>query len=61
MPVDDIVPSKEKSNYGNRLKANMMSQMPQPGQEATPTQPDGSPKGGMDGNLVSNRASGAPK
>jgi hypothetical protein len=60
MPVDDIVPSKEKTNYGNRLQANMQIAA-QSNQEATPTQPDGSPKGGMDGNLVSNRANGAPE
>ena len=60
MPVDEIIPSREKSSYEGRQEAKMaMSQMQQqqPGQ-STPTQPDGSPKGGMDGNTVSNRDTG---
>lgn len=57
MPVDDIVPSREKENYALRAEANLAAKQAQAGQ-GTPTQPDGSPKGGMDGNTVSNRNTG---
>jgi len=56
MPVDDIVPSREKNAFLGRAQAQIAAQQAQ--QESTPTQPDGSPKGGMDGNIVSNRVSG---
>jgi hypothetical protein len=56
MPVDDIVPSREKTAFLGRAQAQIAAQQAQ--QESTPTQPDGSPKGGMDGNVVSNRVSG---
>jgi hypothetical protein len=64
MPVDDIIPSKEKATFDARTKARLAlsqaqasAQQPQ-APESTPTQPDGSPKGGMDGNIVMNRQSG---
>jgi hypothetical protein len=58
MPVDQIVPSREQLGFEAREETKMaMQQMQQP-QQATPTQPDGSPKGGMDGNTVSNRDTG---
>lgn len=57
MPVDDIVPSREKNAFVGRLQAKAAAQAEQQ-QAATPTQPDGSPKGGQDGNTVSNRDSG---
>jgi hypothetical protein len=64
MPVDDIIPSKEKATFDARTKARLAlsqaqasAQQPQ-APESTPTQPDGSPKGGMDGNTVMNRQSG---
>lgn len=55
MPVDDIVPSREKEGYSARMAARAQAQ-----QQAapTPTQPDGSPKGGMEANTVSNRVTG---
>ncbi|HAW76802.1 MAG TPA: hypothetical protein DCW74_13835 [Alteromonas australica] len=56
MPVDDIVPSREKERFQDKVKAQMQAQ--QQAQQPTPTQPDGSPKGGMDGNTVSNRDTG---
>jgi hypothetical protein len=67
MPMDEIVPSSEKMDYNDRMKAKVaVAQASQPEQQAgisapktTPTQPDGSPKGGMDANLVANRAVGA--
>lgn len=62
MPVDDIVPSREKADYQARMQANMASsaamQQSQQPQTATPTGPDGAPKGGMDANTVQNRSSG---
>lgn len=62
MPVDDIIPSREKADYQARMQANMASaaamQQSQQPQSATPTGPDGAPKGGMDANTVQNRSSG---
>lgn len=48
MPVDDIIPSREKTAFTAKIAAAQQAQ-----QEAQPTQPDGSPKGGQDGNMVS--------
>ena len=56
MPVDDIVPSREKERFQDKVTAQMQAQ--QQAQQPAPTQPDGSPKGGMDGNTVSNRDTG---
>ena len=58
MPTEDVIPSREKESMNGRaqLKAAMAAQKQQAA--PTPTQPDGSPKGGMDGNVVSNRVSG---
>lgn len=61
MPVDDIIPSREKEGYMNRMAAKMQLEAAKAEQAAggsTPTQPDGSPKGGMDANTVSNRDTG---
>jgi len=55
MPVDDIVPSREKTAFQGRLLAQAQQQAPQ---QATPTQPDGTPKGGQDANAVASRAVG---
>ena len=49
----------EKEDY----KADMRAKLQQEAQakqveSGTPTQPDGSPKGGMDGNTVNNRSIG---
>jgi len=57
MPVDEVVPSREKAAYQGRLLSSAQAQ--QPPESGTPTQPDGSPKGGMDNNTVVNRAVGA--
>jgi hypothetical protein len=56
MPVDDIVPSREKAGFQTMVSAKAAAQQ-QP--QATPLQPDGSPKGGQEGNIVSSRVSGA--
>ena len=59
MPVDDIVPSREKSAYQGRLLASAeAAQSMQAPQSPTPTQPDGSPKGGRDANTAVNRSVG---
>lgn len=59
MPVDEIIPSREKADFKNRVqaKAQLAQAAAQPA-GAAPTQPDGSPKGGMDANTVQSRASG---
>lgn len=61
MPVDDVVPSREKSAYDQQQAALAMAAVSQQTQQAppVPTDPSGAPKGGMAGNTVSNRVSGA--
>jgi hypothetical protein len=56
MPVDDVVPSREKAGFQNRVQAAAMAAQQQA--TPTPTEADGSPRGGMEGNTVSNRVSG---
>jgi len=56
MPVDDIVPSREKEGYQDKVKAEIMAAQQQA--EAQATQPDGSPKGGMEANTVGNGGAG---
>jgi len=62
MPVDDIIPSREKLAHQQRLSAQTMAAEAamggeQPGAPA-PTQPGGEPMGGMAGNTVMNRDTG---
>lgn len=59
MPIDEVVPSKEKTAFQQRIQAQATSFMAQQPQTATPVQPDGTPKGGMEANTVQNRVSGA--
>jgi len=63
MPVDDIIPSREKEGYMNRMAAKMQLEAAKAEQAAggspAPVQPDGTPKGGQDANIVSNRDTGA--
>jgi hypothetical protein len=61
MSVDDVVPSREKSVYDQQQTALAMAAMPQQTQQAlpAPTDASGAPKGGMEGNTVTNRVSGA--
>jgi len=65
MPVDEIIPSKEKSAYMARMKAE--SGQPQgqntenpedPTNQTTNLDPSGAPMGGREGNVVSNRDTG---
>lgn len=54
MPIEDVVPSKEKAALRGKLEAKMAASLPAP----TPENPDGSPQGGMEANTVQNRTSG---
>lgn len=61
MPVDDIIPSREKEGFTSRVQARMQLEAMRAEQAAgggTPTLPDGTPKGGAEGNTVSNRVTG---
>lgn len=58
MPVEEIIPSREKAGYMARISAAAQTQQGQ-AQAPVPTLPDGSPRGGMEGNTVSSRVSGA--
>jgi hypothetical protein len=67
MPVDDIIPSKEKLEEMQReaemQKAQQAQQQAQAGQQppkpgAAPEHPGGQPKGGQDANTVSNQNTG---
>jgi hypothetical protein len=59
MPVEDVVPSREKSLYDQQQAALTMAAMPP--QQGAPTElgPSGEPKGGMEANTVMSRAGGA--
>lgn len=55
MPVEDVVPSRDKSGYQDRIRARAMAAAAQQQSQApqgTPTQPDGTPKGGQEANTV---------
>ena len=57
MSVDEVVPSREKSGYQDRIQAKaMVAQQSMPA--STPMNPDGAPKGGMEANTVQSRVSG---
>ena len=58
MPVDDIVPSREKSSHDEKMNAEMMKAQQQAEMQAQAAQPDGSPKGGMEANTVGNGGAG---
>jgi hypothetical protein len=55
MPVDEVVPSRERASYDARMQAMAMSvaaeQQAQP-EGGTPALPDGSPKGGVEATTV---------
>ena len=56
MPVDEIIPSREKLAYTGRMQAMAQAMaMQQQAANPTPTQPDGSPKGGAEANTVQSR------
>lgn len=61
MPVEDVVPSRDKSGYQERIQARAMAAAAAAQQQAqapqgTPTQPDGTPKGGQEANTVGRAA-----
>jgi hypothetical protein len=59
MPVDDIIPSREKLVYNQQLTAQAMAmETAQGGGAPAPTLPDGSPMGGQQANTVMNRDTG---
>ena len=59
MPVEDVVPSREKAAYQSGIQARAMAAAQvQQAQAPVPTGPGGEPKGGMDANTVQSRASG---
>lgn len=57
MNTDEIVPSREKGRVKTPIQAAQQGQPPGAG-APTPTNPDGSPMGGQDGNIVSNKQTG---
>lgn len=53
MPVDEVVPSREKASYQGKLQAKAMAQAQQTQpQQATPEFPGGVPKGGAEATTV---------
>jgi hypothetical protein len=59
MPVDEVVPSREKSGYQGRVQSRAAAAAQQQQAPAdTPELPNGAPKGGMEANTVQNRTSG---
>lgn len=61
MPVEEVVPSKEKAKYIADMKASSAAAQANAAQQPAPapTDPNGAPKGGRDANVVSNRVTGA--
>jgi len=55
LDTDEIVPSREKAMVRTASQEAAKMQATQQKTLPSPTQPDGSPKGGMDGNTVMNR------
>lgn len=53
MPVDEVVPSREKLAFKSKVQENIQSM-----QAPAETGPGGAPMGGMEANTVQNRASG---
>lgn len=59
MPVDDIIPSKEKEAFKSRIvKAEQERQAAKQPQQGQAVDPAGNPAGGMEGNTVMNRTTG---
>jgi hypothetical protein len=54
MPVDEVIPSREKADFEARTQAMAMAAAQQQAQPegSTPTLPDGSPKGGVEATTV---------
>ena len=61
MPVEEVIPSREKSDYQSRIQARATATAAQKQAQAPASggeNPDGSPKGGMEANTVQSRMSG---
>ncbi len=58
MPVDAVIPSREKLGFQDKSAAVAAQSLAADQASGVPMQPDGSPKGGMDANVVQSRASG---
>lgn len=61
MPVEEVIPSREKSDYQSRIQARATATAAQQQPQAPASggeNPDGSPKGGMEANTVQSRMSG---
>ncbi|MEI2419927.1 hypothetical protein V6O07_06615, partial [Arthrospira platensis SPKY2] len=60
MPVDDIIPSRERLAYNQKLDAQMAAMQPPEGAGAAPTEtfPGGMPMGGQQANTVTNQMTG---
>ena len=63
MPVDDIIPSREKMSFEQKMAAKTMAAQVAPGGQQqggapTPTFPGGMPMGGQQANTVMNRSTG---
>tara|TARA_A100001035_G_scaffold100671_1_gene78801 strand:- start:1368 stop:3428 length:2061 start_codon:yes stop_codon:yes gene_type:complete len=58
MPVDDIIPSREKEAFKSRLLKAQQEQQQQQPQQAQVTDPAGNPAGGLAANTVMNRQTG---
>jgi hypothetical protein len=59
MSVDDVVPSRDKAGYQERIQSRAMAAAAEQQAQApqgTPSQPDGSPKGGQEANTVGKAA-----
>ena len=64
MPVDELIPSRDKLAYQTRMAAAVEQAQAQQAAQQQPAgaalQPDGAPKGGMESNTVMNRSGGQP-
>ena len=64
MPVDELIPSRDKLAYQTRIAAAAEQAQAQMAAQQQPAgaalQPDGAPKGGMEANTVMNRSGGQP-
>jgi hypothetical protein len=64
MPVDELIPSRDKLAYQTRVAAAAEQAQAQQAAQQQPAgaalQPDGAPKGGMESNTVMNRSGGQP-
>jgi len=64
MPVDELIPSRDKLAYQTRVAAAAEQAQAQQAAQQQPAgaalQPDGAPKGGMEANTVMNRSGGQP-